>query len=75
MDVLIGSRFMEDGSLASILTQCGKFPEEIVAGYMYQIIGALAYLHSKGFMHRDIKGFYNVIFIEKINRSQHVDRF
>lgn len=36
--------------------KCGKpFDEEVARYYFQQLIGALEYLHLKGFVHRDLK--------------------
>jgi serine/threonine protein kinase len=50
--------FVENGSLSSLL---GKMKgrtlgERFVAHYTYQVLGGLAYLHTQGVIHRDIKG-------------------
>lgn len=49
-------RFCENGSLHSICKNFGKFPENLVALYMSQVLHGLLYLHEQGVIHRDIKG-------------------
>ena len=34
----------------------GKFPENLVAMYISQVLEGLLYLHDQGVIHRDIKG-------------------
>ncbi|KAF2872722.1 hypothetical protein BDV95DRAFT_492250 [Massariosphaeria phaeospora] len=48
--------YCENGSLHSICKKFGKFPENLVALYMAQVIHGLLYLHEQGVIHRDIKG-------------------
>ncbi|KAL0058647.1 Protein kinase of the Mitotic Exit Network [Marasmius tenuissimus] len=48
--------FCENGSLYGVLKRFGKFPENLVAGYVSQILEGLVYLHDRGVIHRDIKG-------------------
>jgi len=48
--------YMEHGSLAKTLRHFGKFPEDLVANYVQQILEGLSYLHGKSIIHRDIKG-------------------
>ncbi|KAJ8077634.1 Protein kinase of the Mitotic Exit Network [Marasmius tenuissimus] len=48
--------FCENGSLYGVLKRFGKFPENLVAGYVSQILKGLVYLHDQGVIHRDIKG-------------------
>lgn len=49
-------RFCENGSLHAILKRFGKFPENLVAVYISQVLEGLVYLHDQGVIHRDIKG-------------------
>jgi serine/threonine protein kinase len=49
-------RYCENGSLHSICKNFGKFPENLVALYMSQVLHGLLYLHEQGVIHRDIKG-------------------
>ena len=48
--------YCENGSLHSICKNFGKFPENLVALYMSQVLHGLFYLHEQGVIHRDIKG-------------------
>ncbi|KIY52431.1 Pkinase-domain-containing protein [Fistulina hepatica ATCC 64428] len=48
--------FCENGSLNHILKRFGKFPENLVAVYISQVLEGLVYLHDQGVIHRDIKG-------------------
>jgi serine/threonine protein kinase len=54
VDILL--EYVPGGSLKNVLGQYGPFNEQLVAIYTYQILNALIYLHSKGIIHRDIKG-------------------
>lgn len=47
---------MENGSLASIVQNMGRFPESLVRVYISQVLQGLLYLHEQGVVHRDIKG-------------------
>jgi serine/threonine protein kinase len=46
----------ERGMLFSYLAHSGRFPEAIARTYFLQLLGALDYCHSRGVVHRDIKG-------------------
>ncbi|EIW81107.1 hypothetical protein CONPUDRAFT_104294 [Coniophora puteana RWD-64-598 SS2] len=48
--------FCENGSLNTICKRFGKFPENLVAVYICQVLEGLVYLHDQGVIHRDIKG-------------------
>ena len=47
---------MENGSLATLIKRYGKFPENLVAKYIEQVLRGLSYLHDQGVIHCDIKG-------------------
>lgn len=49
-------RYCENGSLHTISKNFGRFPENLVALYMSQVLAGLLYLHEQGVIHRDIKG-------------------
>ncbi|XP_059504867.1 serine/threonine-protein kinase Nek9 isoform X2 [Stegostoma tigrinum] len=55
--LLIEVEYCNGGNLYDkILQQGGKlFPEETVVWYLYQIVSAVAHIHSYGILHRDIK--------------------
>lgn len=42
--------------MQSICKKFGKFPENLVAVYISQVLEGLVYLHDQGVIHRDIKG-------------------
>ncbi|KAJ1983690.1 Protein kinase of the Mitotic Exit Network [Dimargaris verticillata] len=48
--------YCENGSLRSIYKRFGKFPENLIAVYLRQVLLGLNYLHNQGIIHRDIKG-------------------
>ncbi|KZO92675.1 Pkinase-domain-containing protein [Calocera viscosa TUFC12733] len=48
--------YCENGSLHNFLKRFGKFPENLVAVYISQVLEGLVYLHEQGVIHRDIKG-------------------
>ncbi len=47
--------FVEGQSLADLIGQYGALPENQVLAWAAQLLDALAYCHSKGIIHRDIK--------------------
>eukprot|EP00958_Prasinococcus_capsulatus_P019090 scaffold2299_cov359-Prasinococcus_capsulatus_cf.AAC.4 len=49
--------FVENGALSNSIkpTKFGAFPESLVALYAAQVLEGLAYLHTQGVIHRDIK--------------------
>ncbi|KAJ8755645.1 hypothetical protein K2173_022240 [Erythroxylum novogranatense] len=48
--------FVPGGSISSLLSKFGPFPEAVVRTYTTQLLLGLEYLHKNGIMHRDIKG-------------------
>lgn len=52
--------FVEGESMAALIEQHGPLPEEQVLEWAGQLLDALAYCHSQGVIHRDVKP-HNVI--------------
>lgn len=48
--------YMSSGNLSSLLKKYGSFSETTIKIYSKQILSALEYLHSRNFIHKDIKG-------------------
>eukprot|EP01137_Pigoraptor_chileana_P011611 Opistho-2@62749 len=48
--------YVPGGSIASLVAKFGSFTEQVMAVYTRQILMGLAYLHSNGIVHLDIKG-------------------
>lgn len=54
-DIDVYPRFVENGSLSSVLKTFGNMPEKLVVNYVVQILEGLEYLHLKGVVHCDLK--------------------
>eukprot|EP01102_Stenamoeba_stenopodia_P014041 TRINITY_DN4630_c0_g1_i8.p1 TRINITY_DN4630_c0_g1~~TRINITY_DN4630_c0_g1_i8.p1 ORF type:complete len:686 (-),score=156.58 TRINITY_DN4630_c0_g1_i8:1450-3507(-) len=48
--------YIENGSLANMVMECGRFPEGLCKTYIAQTLKGLYFLHQQGVIHRDIKG-------------------
>eukprot|EP00668_Euglena_longa_P019587 GGOE01024366.1.p2 GENE.GGOE01024366.1~~GGOE01024366.1.p2 ORF type:complete len:514 (-),score=129.11 GGOE01024366.1:837-2378(-) len=48
--------YMPQGSIASVAKKFNPLPRNTIRAYTKQILEGLSYLHSKGIVHRDIKG-------------------
>eukprot|EP00761_Pharyngomonas_kirbyi_P006799 gb/GECH01006808.1/.p1 GENE.gb/GECH01006808.1/~~gb/GECH01006808.1/.p1 ORF type:complete len:1078 (+),score=269.99 gb/GECH01006808.1/:1-3234(+) len=48
--------YIENGSLSDSIKKYGPMPENQAAYYVYQLLTGLAFLHSQGVIHCDIKG-------------------
>eukprot|EP01088_Endostelium_zonatum_P001650 TRINITY_DN1198_c1_g1_i1.p1 TRINITY_DN1198_c1_g1~~TRINITY_DN1198_c1_g1_i1.p1 ORF type:complete len:943 (-),score=204.18 TRINITY_DN1198_c1_g1_i1:147-2975(-) len=56
--------YIESGSLYSIMSKFGVFPETLAAVYVEQLLKGLEYLHAQGVIHRDIKAA-NILITKK----------
>ncbi|CAD8166494.1 unnamed protein product [Paramecium pentaurelia] len=48
--------YVSGGSVLTMIKRFGKFKESLIKVYLKQILLGLNYLHTKGVIHRDIKG-------------------
>eukprot|EP00759_Apiculatamorpha_spiralis_P014051 PhF_6_TR20806/c0_g1_i1/m.29891 len=48
--------YVQGGSIRHLLTKYGPLTESVAARYAEQILKGLCFLHSRGIVHRDIKG-------------------
>lgn len=48
--------FVPGGSISSLLSKFGSFPEAVIRMYTKQLLQGLDYLHQNKIIHRDIKG-------------------
>lgn len=48
-------RYIENGSLGSLIKDFGNPSEKLVASYTSKILEGLDYLHGQGVIHRDLK--------------------
>lgn len=54
--ISIFTEYVPGGSVSAMLRQFGPFSETVIQRYTRQIVAGVAYLHTKGIVHRDIKG-------------------
>ncbi|KAL4466837.1 hypothetical protein ABPG74_010434 [Tetrahymena malaccensis] len=54
--VYIYMEYMPGGSISEMLKKYGGFDEEVIQKFVKQLLEGLIYLHSKGVIHRDLKG-------------------
>lgn len=55
-NMFIFLEYIPGGSVNSMLKMYGPFEEELIKNFTRQVLIGLVYLHSKGIIHRDIKG-------------------
>lgn len=53
--ISIFMEYISGGSVGSCLRKHGRFEEPVVSSLTRQTLGGLAYLHSEGILHRDLK--------------------
>lgn len=68
--------YVPGGSVRSLLDRFGPFEEAVIRVYTRQLLLGLAYLHSNGIAHRDIKVcayiVSTVLYVLPFSTSQHV---
>ena len=55
MNLWIIMEYLEAGSIADLIKQCGPLDEKSVAYVLSELLLALEYLHSERKIHRDVK--------------------
>ncbi|KAK4702319.1 hypothetical protein P7C70_g3901, partial [Phenoliferia sp. Uapishka_3] len=48
--------YVPGGSVGRMIRTHGKFPEDVIVHFTFQILTGLQYLHNLGILHRDLKG-------------------
>lgn len=64
-------KFIDGPCLEQVLDEQGKLPIWVAARLMADVASALAYLHSLGYLHRDVKP--GNILVDPANRAQLID--
>jgi protein-serine/threonine kinase len=54
-NVYLALEFMDAGSLQELVAERGALPERALAGIAFQVFSALVSLHSRNYLHRDLK--------------------
>lgn len=63
--------YCKGGSIIELAKKLRQFPESLVVSIVQQLLGALAYLHGLGIVHRDIK-IDNIVFLN-VDDPQRID--
>jgi calcium/calmodulin-dependent protein kinase I len=64
--LFIVTEYLPGGELFDYILKHGPLPEDLACTSLFGIFSAVAYLHDRGVIHRDIKA-ENVIFFHKVN--------